>query len=102
MKMKKHLVAVLPLLMLSSCVFAEVTKEDVNAMRKKVKSMTKEEVTAKHIELLEVVKAAPSGKNCDAFGVFDRAALKEDKIELMDFEAQNRLFAAQDACGVIF
>lgn len=100
--MKKYLVAVLPILMLSYGAFAEVTKEDVNAMRKDVKGMTKEEVTTKHIELLEVVKADPNGQNCDAFGVFDTAAQKEKKIELMDMEAQNRLFAALKACNYSF
>lgn len=100
--MKKYLVTVLPILMLSCGVFAEVTKEDINAMRKDVKGMTKEEVITKHIELLEVVKADPNGQNCDAFNVFNKASRKEKKIELMDMEAQNRLFAAQQACGVIF
>ena len=64
--------------------------------------MTNEEVTSKHIELLEVVKKEPTEQNCDAFGTFDTAAQKEKKIKLMDMEAQTRLFAAQDACGVIF
>lgn len=100
--MKKYLVAVLPIFMLSFGAFAEVTKEDINAMRKNVKGMTKEEVTTKHIELLEVVKAEPTEQNCDAFNVFNKASRKEKKIELMDMEAQNRLFAAQQACGVIF
>ena len=100
--MKKYLVTVLPIFMLSCGAFAEVTKEEINAMRKNVQGMTKEEVTTKHIELLEVVKAEPTEQNCDAFNVFNKAARKEKKIELMDMEAQNRLFAAQQACGVIF
>ncbi len=97
--MKKHLL--IPVLILSFNAFAEVTKEDVNAMRQEVKGMTKEEVTAKHIELFEAVKADPSENNCDAFGAFDVASRKEKKIKLMDFDAQDRVFTAQDDCKVI-
>ncbi|SKA61354.1 hypothetical protein [Enterovibrio nigricans] len=94
--MKKYLL--IPILMLSFNAFAEVTKDDVNAMRKEVKAMTKEEVTAKHIELFEAVKADPSEKNCDAFGAFDKASLREKKIDLMDMEAQKRGYDVSMAC----
>ena len=97
--MKKYLL--IPVLMVSFNVFAEVTEEDVTVMRKEVKGMTKEEVTAKHIELFEAVKADPNEKNCDAFGAFHTASRKEKKIELMDFDAQDRVFTAQDDCKVI-
>ncbi len=94
--MKKHLL--IPVLILSFNAFAEVTKEDVNAMRQEVKGMTKEEVTAKHVELFEAVKADPSEKNCDAFDVFDDASLREKKRDLMDMEAQDRSLTAKRAC----
>lgn len=95
--MKKYLL--IPVLMLSFNAFAEVTKEDVNAMRQEVKGMTKEEVTAKHIELFEAVKADPSEKSCDAFEVFDKASLREKKIELMDMDAQKRGYDVSKNCN---
>ncbi|EGQ8399441.1 hypothetical protein ACV970_004585 [Vibrio parahaemolyticus] len=97
--MKKYLL--IHVLMLSFNAFAEVTEEDVTVMRKEVKGMTKEEVIAKHIELFEAVKADPSENNCDAFGAFDTASRNEKKISMMNFDAQDRLFSAQDNCGVI-
>ena len=104
--MKKYLVVILPILMLSSNVFAALSYSEKKALvvekRKDVKDMTKEEVMAKHIELLEVVKAEPTEQNCDAFNVFETAARNEKKIELMDMEAQNRLFAAKKACNYSF
>ena len=98
--MKKYLM--LPVLLLSFGAVAEVTEADIKSMRAEVQDMTNEAVTSKHIELLEVVKKEPTEQNCDAFGAFDTAARKEKKLKLMDMEAQTRLFAAQDECGVIF
>lgn len=103
--MKKYLVAILPILMLSSNVFAALSYSEKKALvvekRKDVKDMTKEEVTAKHIELFEVVKAEPTEQNCNAVDVFYTAALKEKKIELMDMEAQNRDLKAVRVCNGI-
>ena len=98
--MKKYLM--LPVLLLSFGAVAEVTEADIKSMRVEIQDMTKEEATSKHIELLEAVKADPTEQKCDAFNLFNKAARKEKKIVLMDMEAQTRLFAAQDACGVIF
>ncbi|KOE79456.1 hypothetical protein ACS86_17710 [Vibrio alginolyticus] len=103
--MKKYLVAVLPILILSSNVFAGLSYSEKEALvvekRKDVKGMTKEEVTAKHIELLEAVKAEPTEQNCNVFDVFDTAAQKEKKIKLMDMEAQNRGMKAMKVCNRI-
>lgn len=95
--MKKYLL--IPVLMLSFNAFAEVTKDDVNAMRKEVKGMTKEEVTAKHVELSKIAIAEPNEKNCDAFEVFDKASLREKKIELMDMDAQKRGYDVSKNCN---
>ncbi|WP_337913868.1 hypothetical protein [Vibrio cholerae] len=94
--MKKLLL--LPVLMLSFNAFAYVSKDDLNAMRKEVKGMTKEAVTAKHIKLYEAVKADASEKNCYDFNVFADAALNEKKIDFMDMEAQKRSFSVRKAC----
>lgn len=95
--MKKLLL--LPVLMLSFNAFAYVSDDDVNAMRKEVKGMTKEAVTAKHIKLYEAVKADASKKNCYAFNVFAKASRQEKKIDLMDMEAQKRDFEVIYSCG---
>lgn len=95
--MKKYLL--IPVLMLSFNAFAEVTKDDVNAMRQEVKGMTKEEVTAKHIELFEAVKADPSEKSCDAFEVFDLGARKEKKITIIDPQVNKRVLEAKRPCS---
>ncbi|EIK4811116.1 hypothetical protein EM61_020155 [Vibrio parahaemolyticus] len=94
--MKKYFL--IPVLMLSFNAFAEVTKEEVSAMRQEVKGMTKEEVTAKHIELFEAVKADPSEKNCHAFEVFDLGARKEKKITIIDPQVNKRVFEAKRPC----
>lgn len=98
--MKKYLVAVLPIFMLSFGVSAATKeqKEQIQEMRKEVRSITKEEATSKHIELFEAVKADVNKQTCDEFIVFDGATLKEKKIELMDMEAQNRAFAVKNDC----
>ncbi|ANC00449.1 hypothetical protein [Vibrio parahaemolyticus] len=94
--MKKYLL--IPVLMLSFNAFAEVTKDDVNAMRQEVKGMNKEEVTAKHIELFEAVKAEPNEKNCHSFEVFDLGARKEKKITIIDPQVNKRVLDAKRSC----
>ena len=86
--MKKYLM--LPVLLLSFGAVAEVTEADIKSMRVEVQDMSKEEVTARHIELYAAVKADVNEQTCDAFVVFDKASSKEKKIDLMDMEAQAR------------
>lgn len=103
--MKKYLVAILPILMLSSNVFAGLSYSEKKALvveqRKDVKGMTKEEAMAKHIELFDAVKANPTEKNCNAFEVLEAAAQKEKKITIMNMEVQNRSMNAVKACNGI-
>ncbi|BCL74223.1 TPA: hypothetical protein I7256_21735 [Vibrio vulnificus] len=98
--MKKYLVAVLPIFMLSFGVSAATKeqKEQIQEMRKEVRSITKEEAASKHIELFEAVKADVNKQTCDEFIVFDGATLKEKKIDMLDFKAQDRAFTVKNDC----
>ncbi|HIF9334057.1 TPA: hypothetical protein ACX6RM_002319 [Photobacterium damselae] len=94
--MKKYLL--IPVLMLSFNAFAEVKKEDVIAMMQEVKSMTKEEVSAKHIALYGELKADVTQETCKTLDVFDRAARQTKKISLLDMKALDRTNDARRTC----
>ena len=69
-----------------------------NASAKDVEDMNKEEVRVVHIELYEALMANTTEETCKEFQVFGKKAGSLRKLDILDFEANDRFMSAYDEC----
>ena len=75
-----------------------------NAFAKDVKDMTKEEYNSEHIALSEVIQKNKDAKSevlknaCKKFKDFDNEGIKYKKIDIMNFDANDRSYEVENIC----